>query len=199
MSRRGNSHGLFHYFHINPAALASHGNRFVSAYHTWTIYKFKPPRVAALRRSSLEIVDPARAQPDARSPGPRTPGRATARSPPARRTTSNAPTTAPGSQTASRQPRGTTGHQPPATPPPRQPRPRSTDHERLPPRTAADPLAGQPEAAQATTSLPAPPDPTCACALPSQVLSVERCDDHLNPPWVPWSGWWISPRSGRRR
>ena len=24
------------------------------------------------------------------------------------------------------------------------------------------------------------------------------CDDHLNPPWLPWSEWWMTP-SGRRR
>ncbi len=32
------------------------------------------------------------------------------------------------------------------------------------------------------------PDRTSAfSSCPSQLLSIERCDDHLSPPWLPWS------------
>jgi len=42
-------------------------------------------------------------------------------------------------------------------------------------------------------------DPTLVFACPSQPLLIERCDDRWNPPWLPWSEWWISPGAGRRR
>jgi hypothetical protein len=47
----------------------------------------------------------------------------------------------------------------------------------------------------------AQPDPTSDAfsSRPPQLLSIERCDDHLNPPWLPWSEWWIRPGPGRRR
>jgi hypothetical protein len=41
-------------------------------------------------------------------------------------------------------------------------------------------------------------DPTLASACPSQLLLIERCDDRWNPPWLPRSEWWTSPRSGLR-
>jgi hypothetical protein len=51
-----------------------------------------------------------------------------------------------------------------------------------------------------TAAPAAQPDPTAASSSrPSQLLSIERCDDRLNPPCEPWSEWWTSPASGLRR
>jgi hypothetical protein len=75
---------------------------------------------------------------------------------------------------ACRHPHETTGHRPPVTPQrPRRPD-RSTNQQRSPPRTAADPHAALPPGDQANASAPAPPDQIdAASAVPSQLLTVE--------------------------
>ena len=84
--------------HIRPqrrvaASFAGFGRRAArSACHCAVVARYSrpPPRVAALRRSSREIVDAARPA-GGRSPAPRAPAPARARSPPAPRTTGTAP------------------------------------------------------------------------------------------------------------
>src|SRR5205814_1879873 len=73
------------------------------------------------------------------------------------------------------------GHQPPPTLPPRRPHPRSTDRERSPPRTADGAPDVRPADAPATASPADQPDPTSASSRSSQLPSVERCDERLNP------------------
>jgi transposase, IS30 family len=52
---------------------------------------------------------------------------------------------------------------------------------------AAATRAGPPADAPAAASPDARPDPPPAFSCPSQPLSIKRCDDHLNPPWLPAS------------
>ena len=107
-------------------------------------YSSSPPRVAALRRNSREIVDGDRPSCRAISRTPH--GHARPRSPPARQTTSTAPTTGPNRLMASRHFRNH-GCPPPATrrrprrllarPPTRDPRPKPP--AMLPPRHRRSP------------------------------------------------------------
>ena len=75
-----------------------------------------------------------------------------------------------------------------------------TSRERSPPRTAGDTPCAPPAGVRVTASPADQPDPTAGfSSRPSQPLSIERCDDRLNPPSEPGSEWWINPGEGGRR
>ena len=97
-----------------------------------------------------------------RSPPPHSRGRGEQRSLLAQEKTNSVPTPKRKRTGPSHQPGGTISIQPPATPQPRQPRPRLKHHQRPPPRTGPDPHAALQTADQATTtghvSHESPPD-----------------------------------------
>src|SRR3982751_4910771 len=163
-------------------------------------YATPPPRVAALRRNSREIVDAARPSRRAISRMPWPCARHSAISSRSANTRyrsdggfADGASVVGGkcrrwqvSSVACRPPPGTSGPPPRATHRPLSPRPRSTDPPQSPPRTAAGSPAAPRLVGQATpaTRLVAP-DPSAVPQPSSQPPPSRCCDDHLNPGWIP--------------
>src|SRR6476620_465913 len=88
---------------------------------------------------------------------------------------------------------------PPATHLPRSRHPHSPYRPQSPPRTAAAHRVLSPAGDQVRIGAPAQTDPTVAFEPPSQPPFRGCCDDHLNPPWLPWSVLKISGLPNRSR
>ena len=169
-----------------PASFADFERRAArSACHCAVVARYSrpPPRVAALRRSSRETVDPDR---PSRRPISRTPQPCACRIASSSRFTNDryrpraASTMTQASMVACRPPPGTTAPQPPATPPRPPQRPRSTNPPQSPSRTAADHRGAQSQDVLATATAHAQTDPTFASSRTSQLPPHGCCDDQLN-------------------